>query len=196
MVHALALTIVQLGWSALWGMLHARIRKGRRYASGRCPAAAAPDAIYRRLNPLLFGAQLAVSVACLWSNSPWLLPFHSQLELRWLGAALLIAGLWLTHFALRHLGENYSPCYDSLLPRALVTTGPYAWIRHPMYLAKLLAGAGTVLLSGSLWLVPSALYLFVVTVRALRREDAELIAHFPGYATYAARTRLVIPYCL
>lgn len=195
MEHALTLTIFQLIWSALWGTLHTRIRNGRRYAAGR-RAAGGPDAVYRRLNPLLFVMQLAVSVSCLWSSSRWLLQFHSQLELRWLGAALLAVGLWLTYFALRHLGDNYSPCYDSHLPRALTTTGPYAWIRHPMYLAKLLAGLGTVLFSGSLWLLPSAVYLFASTVHALRREDAELVASMPGYAAYAARTSLLIPYWL
>jgi protein-S-isoprenylcysteine O-methyltransferase Ste14 len=149
--------------------------------------------VYRRLNPLLFAAQLAVSVGCLWSRSTWLLEFHSLVELRFLGAALLAAGLWLTAYALRHLRDNYSPCYDSHLPHALVTTGPYAVIRHPMYLAKLLAATGSLLFSGSLWLLPSAAYVCVTTVRALRREDAELVASMPGYADYATRTRVLVP---
>jgi len=195
MDHALTLTTFQLIWSALWGTLHVRVRKARRYAAGK-RATTGSDTVYRRLNPLLFSTQLAVSVSCLWSNEAWLLPFHSLVELRWLGATLLAFSLWLTSYALRHLGDNYSPCYDSHQPHALVTTGPYAFIRHPMYLAKLLAGAGTLLFSGSLWLLPSALYLCVSTVRALRREEAELVESMPGYIAYVTRTRLLIPYWL
>lgn len=193
MAQALALTTFQLVWSALWGLLHTRVRRGRRYATGKRAAAAEPDALYRRLNTLLFAMQLTVTIACFWVDSPWLLEFHSQLVLRWLGGALMTVALGLTFHALTHLGENYSPCYDSHLPRTLITTGPYAWIRHPMYLAKLLAGAGTVLLSGSAWLVPSTVYLWVSTVRALRVEDAELRQALPGYAAYARRAPLLIP---
>jgi len=193
MALALGFTLFQLCWSALWGGLHVRIRSQRKYARGRAQVGGL-DGLYRRLNPLLFVAQLALTVACLWSDSRWLLEFHHRAPLRALGAGLLALSLALTLLALRHLGDNYSPCYDSHLPRTITTTGPYAGIRHPMYLAKILAGAGTLLLSGSLWLLPGTAYLTVVTWRALRREDAVLSAGMAGYAEYAARTRLLIPY--
>lgn len=108
----------------------------------------------------------------------------------------MTAALLVTIAALQHLGDNYSPCYDSHLPGTLVTSGPYAVIRHPMYLAKLLAGAGTLLLSGSLWLVPSTIYLFAVTLRALQCEERQLLSHLHGYPQYAARTARLIPYVL
>jgi len=193
MALALGFTIFQLCWSALWGSLHVRIRHKRKYARARAPVGRL-DALYRRLNPLLFVAQLGLTIICLWSDSPWLLEFHDRPAIHGFGAALLAIGLALTLLALRHLGENYSPCYDSHLPRALTTTGPYASIRHPMYLAKILAGTGTVLFSGSLWLLPSTVYLVVVSWRALLTEEAVLRASMPGYAAYAARTRLLIPY--
>ena len=193
MALALAFTVFQLCWSALWGALHVRIRSQRKYARGRASLGRL-DALYRRLNPLLFVAQFVLTVACVWSDSRWLLEFHHRAALRALGAGLLALSLALTLLALRHLGENYSPCYDTHLPHTITTTGPYAGIRHPMYLAKILAGAGTLLVSGSLWLLPSTVYLTVVTWRALRREDAVLSAAMPGYSAYAARTRLLIPY--
>jgi len=153
----------------------------------------ARDRFYRALNPVLFASQLALSVACLWSRSSFLLEFHDSIAVRSLGAALLASSLLITRLALRHLAENYAPCYDAHLPRALVVTGPYAWIRHPMYLAKLLAGIGTVLFSGSLWLLPSAVYLFIVTLRAVRTEERELSAHLPGYEAYCRDTRCLVP---
>ena len=150
MALALAFTVFQLCWSALWGALHVRIRSQRKYARGRASLGRL-DALYRRLNPLLFVAQFVLTVACVWSDSRWLLEFHHRAALRALGAGLLALSLALTLLALRHLGENYSPCYDTHLPHTITTTGPYAGIRHPMYLAKILAGAGTLLVSGSLW---------------------------------------------
>jgi protein-S-isoprenylcysteine O-methyltransferase Ste14 len=191
----LALTAFQLAWSAAWGALHVHARKDRRYAQGR-DAIGSRNPWYGRLNPLLFVAQLGLSVACFWSNAPWLLELHDDASLRVGGAALLSAALLLTLAALRHLGDDYSPCYDRHLPRTLVTSGPYSCIRHPMYLGKLLAGAGTLLLSGSFWLVPSTVYLFSQTWRALRREEFELRSHLPGYERYAARTAVIVPYLL
>jgi protein-S-isoprenylcysteine O-methyltransferase Ste14 len=193
---SVALTVFQVAWSTAWGTLHVRIRKGRGYARAR-EAVGSRDDWYRRLHPVLFVAQLALSVACFWSDAPWLLELHNNVPLRLVGAVLLSAALLLTLAALRHLGDNYSPCYDSHLPGTLVTSGPYSIIRHPMYLAKLLAGAGTLLLSGSVWLAPCTLYLFAATLRATRSEDVQLLLRqLPGYPQYAARTPRLIPYVL
>lgn len=189
---SVALTVFQIAWSTTWGTLHVRIRKGRGYARAR-EAIGSRDDWYRHLNPVLFVAQLALSVACFWSDAPWLFELHNNVPLRLVGAALLSAAFLLTLAAVRHLGDNYSPCYDPHLPGTLVTSGPYSIIRHPMYLAKLLAGAGTLLLSGSFWLAPSTLYLFAATLRATRCEDLQLL-HLPGYPQYAARTARLVPY--
>lgn len=91
--------------------------------------------------------------------------------MRALGFLLLFVGSALYAWALTHLGENYSPCYDSHLPTTLVSTGPYRWVRHPMYLAKLAIGVATVVTSESLWFIPPTIYLFDRTIRAMGRED-------------------------
>jgi len=84
---------------------------------------------------------------------------------------LLIAGSILYWWALKHLGQNYSPCYDSHKPKELVRTGPYRFIRHPMYNAKFLIGIATVFISGSWWFVPPTLYLIAATRKAMILED-------------------------
>jgi hypothetical protein len=103
MALALGFTIFQLCWSALWGSLHAHIRRKRKYARGR-PSVGRLDALYRALNPLLFVAQLGLTVTCLWSDSRWLLEFHDCAALRSFEAALLAIGLALTLNALQHFG--------------------------------------------------------------------------------------------
>ena len=73
--------------------------------------------------------------------------------------------------------------------QTVVSTGPYALVRHPMYAAGLLFFVGAPLVLGSWWglaSVPVALLLFAA--RALG-EERMLEAELPGYADYALRVR-------
>lgn len=76
----------------------------------------------------------------------------------------------------------------------LRTSGPYAWVRHPMYTALLLAMAGVTLDRPT----PVRLGLFAalagVLVIKLLREERLLRKKFPGYAAYASRTPRLIPF--
>lgn len=169
MLAAIFFTILQLAWSVWWAALHAKIRRNRAYSKGR--KVVASDRPYRLVSPLMYLMQNALSVASFWSNAAWLLKFHHSNMMRALGFLLLFVGSALYAWALTHLGENYSPCYDSHLPTTLVSTGPYRWVRHPMYLAKLAIGVATVVTSESLWFIPPTIYLFDRTIRAMGRED-------------------------
>jgi protein-S-isoprenylcysteine O-methyltransferase Ste14 len=71
----------------------------------------------------------------------------------------------------------------------VVSTGPYAWVRHPMYSGAVLFFIGAPLLLGSWWgLAMSPLFTLLFAVRAGIEERA-LLAGLPGYADYAARVR-------
>lgn len=192
MLWSAVLSLFQCLWSLHWARIHLRVRAGRTYAHGR--TCTHKDTLYRALSPLLFASQLGLSLACLWTNAPWLLQFHDELWLRGIGAGMLACGTWCYRCSLENLGQNYSPCYDSHLPRELVTSGPFRRIRHPMFLAKLIVGLGTLLFSGTFWFVPGTLYLFFATLRALHREERLLMRELPGYRAYAARTHRLIPY--
>jgi protein-S-isoprenylcysteine O-methyltransferase Ste14 len=66
----------------------------------------------------------------------------------------------------------------------VVATGPYAWVRHPMYSGSLLMFLATPLGLGSWWgLVPALLLGAIVVVRLLD-EERYLSVHLPGYAQY------------
>jgi protein-S-isoprenylcysteine O-methyltransferase Ste14 len=107
-----------------------------------------------------------------------------------LASAFVLAGTLLAFWSTWHLGRSFS-----LLPQArtLVTSGPYRYVRHPIYLGGLLITLGEV------WLRFSALELAlnVVFVAAqivrLRAEEAVLERTFPEYAEYRARTSALIP---
>lgn len=71
----------------------------------------------------------------------------------------------------------------------VVSDGPYAVVRHPMYSGTLILIAGIPLLLGSWWgLAASPLLVLLFAVRAVL-EERTLIAELPGYADYAARVR-------
>jgi protein-S-isoprenylcysteine O-methyltransferase Ste14 len=75
----------------------------------------------------------------------------------------------------------------------LVTTGPYALVRHPMYLAVLLFAAGFALgWRGLPQLLALALLAAVLHVKA-SREERLLAQKFPEYRDYAARTARIVP---
>lgn len=71
----------------------------------------------------------------------------------------------------------------------VVSTGPYAFVRHPMYGATSLFFVGAPLLLGSWWGVAmSPLFVLLFAIRA-RIEERALIAGLPGYADYTTRVR-------
>jgi protein-S-isoprenylcysteine O-methyltransferase Ste14 len=71
----------------------------------------------------------------------------------------------------------------------VVSTGPYAFVRHPMYSGTVLFFVGAPLLLGSWWGVAMApLFAVLFAVRAGIEERA-LVAGLPGYADYAAKVR-------
>jgi protein-S-isoprenylcysteine O-methyltransferase Ste14 len=71
----------------------------------------------------------------------------------------------------------------------VISTGPYAWVRHPMYSGTMLFFVGMPLLLGSWWGVAmSPLFVVLFAIRSGIEERA-LLAGLPGYTDYAARVR-------
>jgi protein-S-isoprenylcysteine O-methyltransferase Ste14 len=71
----------------------------------------------------------------------------------------------------------------------VVTTGPYAVVRHPGYVGASLWALGSPLVVGSAWgLIPAGLTVLVLVLRT-SLEDRTLRAELPGYADYAQRVR-------
>jgi protein-S-isoprenylcysteine O-methyltransferase Ste14 len=69
----------------------------------------------------------------------------------------------------------------------VITTGPYAYVRHPGYIFGNILTVGIALALGSLWrLLHAALAVVVLAIRTCL-EDATLQRELPGYADFAAR---------
>ncbi|MDP3070730.1 MAG: isoprenylcysteine carboxylmethyltransferase family protein [Opitutaceae bacterium] len=114
--------------------------------------------------------------------------------LRWLGVPVGVAGLALFAWMFRHLGLNVT---STSVPRAaatLVTSGPYRWIRHPMYAATLLLVIAVTLLTANALVLASGLAMFALLAARSRVEEQRLIGKFGGaYRAYQARTGRFLP---
>lgn len=114
--------------------------------------------------------------------------------LRWSGLPIALLGIAAMYWTLSHLGRNLTDTVHVRQQAYLVTTGPYAWMRHPMYVALALLVLGFSLLSASgLLLASGAAACALLAVRVSREEQA-LAARFGGeYEVYRERTGRFLP---
>ena len=131
------------------------------------------------------------------------LPFYPSLTVvatqSAIGLTAFLAGLCLALWARWALGGMYGVSTSSAAPlqstHRLIRHGPYAWVRHPMYLGYWLVIAGVLLIYRT-W---TPLLLLMVCVpafyRRARREDETLAQTFGAdWQSYAARTTSLIPF--
>jgi protein-S-isoprenylcysteine O-methyltransferase Ste14 len=109
------------------------------------------------------------------------------------GLALLAAGLGYSVWARRHLGRNWSAAVVVKEDHALVRTGPYRRVRHPIYTGMLLAFLGTAVALGEWRGLVGFLLAVVSFLLKSRMEEARMAATFPEYADYRRHTAALIP---
>jgi protein-S-isoprenylcysteine O-methyltransferase Ste14 len=113
-----------------------------------------------------------------------------------LGLILFAAGLGLAVWARIYLGRNWGMPMTERAEPELVTSGPYRFVRHPIYSGLLLALLGTALATNLYWLIAlvllSAYFIYSATV-----EERLLTTTFPAdYASYKAHSKMLIPFVL
>lgn len=111
----------------------------------------------------------------------------------WLGLALLIFGYAVGTWAMA-VNAFFSSHVRIQKDRGqrVITTGPYAFVRHPAYATGGMAMLGIPLLLDSLWAYLPMVPLSVLLVIRTRLEDRTLLAELPGYKEYAEK----VPYRL
>jgi protein-S-isoprenylcysteine O-methyltransferase Ste14 len=111
------------------------------------------------------------------------------------GSALLLVGLWLLYRSHADLGPNWSMSLEMREGHRLVTRGLYRRIRHPMYLALLVYGAGQALVLPN-WLAGPAYPIALALLVAARISPEErMMADSFGakYEAYRKRTNRLLP---
>lgn len=106
---------------------------------------------------------------------------------------LALAGLALRLWAVSHIGPGSRRRDDAV--GALSTTGPYAWVRNPLYLGNLLLWASAATQSGRPLAIPLVLLAFGLHYGAIVRwEEARVSAvHGEAWRAWSARTPRWIP---
>jgi protein-S-isoprenylcysteine O-methyltransferase Ste14 len=110
------------------------------------------------------------------------------------GLAMLVGALTLHGWARMHLGQFYAErSSDIQQGQYVVNTGPYAYVRHPIYTSYFMLASGLLLSNPALTTLLLASYAFVDFSLAPRREEKLLVKNVPGYADYMARTPRFFP---
>jgi protein-S-isoprenylcysteine O-methyltransferase Ste14 len=141
-----------------------------------------------------------IAFVLLWSTRiplPWLyfqlwpvglLPF-------WLGAAVTITGLLFAVWAREHLGRNWSRSVTIKQGHELITSGPYAVVRHPIYTGILTGFLGMAITISQVRGFVVFLLIFLAFWMKFRMEEQWMRSQFgEAYATYTHQTAALVPY--
>lgn len=111
-----------------------------------------------------------------------------------LGVLLCLAGMAILISGRQHLGRNWSQTVAVKEGHQLVTSGPYRYIRHPMYAGGLLAAIGSAIVAGGSW-VFLTVFLGALFLWRVRAEDKLMAKQFPNeYPEYQKLTKALIPF--
>lgn len=101
-----------------------------------------------------------------------------------LGLPISVVGLLIRAWAAGHLAKN----------QELAISGPYAYIRNPLYVGTLIVGLGVVVASRSAWLAGIfAVVFLLVYLPVIELEEQHLRSIFPRYSEYAAHVYRLVP---
>jgi len=113
------------------------------------------------------------------------------------GAVICMFGLWVTLWARWTLAGNWSSDVTFKREHELVSTGPYRFVRHPIYTGLLVMCVGSAIDSGRL---PAWLGVVVVGIGfwiKLNQEERLLLRHFPDtYPAYRKRVKALVPFVI
>jgi protein-S-isoprenylcysteine O-methyltransferase Ste14 len=173
-----------LAWAAIW-IIAARSTKPTRWREGVGS---------RALHVVPALACVILLAAPHWLPRALLLRFRPQgLLLPVIGAVIVAGGLGVSVWARLHLGRNWSGIVTLKEGHALIRSGPYRVVRHPIYTGLLIAILGTALTIGEwrgLLAVACVLAGFLWKIHV---EERQLRETFPEYDQYCRETAALIP---
>ena len=148
------------------------------------------------LHTLLAAAGFLLMFSEIGAPWPWLylrvLPRSLWLDA--VGIALTLAGFAFAVWARIHLGRNWSSSVTSKVGHELIRTGPYRWVRHPIYTGLLLALFGTALVRGQVRGLLALVLVYAAWKIKSRVEEQMMTSTFgEAYSTYAGATGAMFP---
>jgi protein-S-isoprenylcysteine O-methyltransferase Ste14 len=101
-----------------------------------------------------------------------------------IGSALIVPGLVIRALASGHVRKN----------EQLTTTGPYAYIRNPLYLGSLILAVGFAISARNFWIGAGLIVIFLaIYLPVIRGEEVFLREHFAEFADYARQVPRLLP---
>lgn len=119
--------------------------------------------------------------------------FEPSRPLILIGIAIVVAGLATTVWARVSLGRQWTGRAAVNENHKLIVTGPYRFVRHPIYSGIILAFIGSVLAMGMLGTVLALVLIVPALSYKYRREERFLAAMLPEYDAYRARVPALVP---
>jgi protein-S-isoprenylcysteine O-methyltransferase Ste14 len=142
--------------------------------------------------PLCIGAALLASYGRgTFLAVHWLRPSDAAF---WVGFALVVAGLGFTVWARVHLAGNWSGTVTLKQDHTLTRSGPYRWVRHPIYTGLLMAVLGSTLTEGTWRSLLAPLLIALAFSHKIRIEERFLGAQFgEAYRQYREEVPALLP---
>lgn len=185
-VHRHLFTLMWVAWFVYWWLAAADTKAAVRRESLRSRAAHG--------GPLLLAWLLLALPPLPWlRDGARLLPDSAAVY--WTGAALTACGLLFSVWARVHIGRNWSGIVTLKAQHELVTSGPYAWVRHPIYSGLILAFAGSAIARAD-WRGVLAVVIVVLALwRKLKLEESWMQQQFgDAYTEYRRRVAALLPF--
>ena len=109
---------------------------------------------------------------------------------------LVVLGIGLAIYARVYLGRNWGMPMSRKEDPELVTNGPYAEVRHPIYSGIILAMLGSAIGDNVYWTLPLVLSVPYFIYSARREEELMLAQFAERYRDYMRRTKMIVPFVL
>ena len=142
------------------------------------------------------GLVLVLSVVAYLINPRWMRWSNLDLPapLRWFGAGLGAVSVALALWVFRAIGKNITSTVETRKEHELVTSGPYRWVRHPLYTVGTSFFVSLSLLAANWFMGLASLSVLVMLLNRLPNDEEKLIQKFGDeYRAYMERTGRLLP---
>ena len=142
------------------------------------------------------GLVLVLSVVAYLINPRWMRWSSVDLPtpVRWSGVGLGATALPLAYWVLRTLGKNITSTVETREEHELVTSGPYRWVRHPLYTVGTSFFVSLSIVAANWFMGLASIVVLVMLLIRLPREEEKLIERFgEEYRAYMESTGQLLP---
>jgi protein-S-isoprenylcysteine O-methyltransferase Ste14 len=113
--------------------------------------------------------------------------------LGWSMVALTAAGIGFAWWARIHLGRLWSGGVERMAGHRVVDTGPYQWVRHPIYTGLIAGAAAMAAVQGKPWAIVGAALFSAGFILKAKVEERFLEREIGGYDAYRQRVSMILP---